>query len=507
MTPSIPAHPKLSLQSANRYRPGQLIHEKYQLIRRLGQGGMGTVWVARNTVLEVSVAIKLIALEGPTTGTKADIEETAERLLREARAAARLDHPAIVRVFDFGRTSYGDPFIVMELLHGESLADVLNREVRVTAMQAVRIMLPIAEALASAHDKGVVHRDVKPENVILATTEDGRTQPKLLDFGIASLQEQNTRITQEKRLTREGSVVGTPAYMSPEQAMGKDDLDQRTDVWSFGVMLYELTTGRLPFDADNYNALLYEIIHQAPEPCTMHAAGDEELWQILEVALRKRPEERWGSMRAFGEALALWLVDRGVREDICAASLRSAWLDSKAPLEAKVDLAATIPESQAGPPVELPMVPLPAKPPARTLRTSGTRIKRARWPLMATFLAACFLAGLFGVNYWLSSQSSESEARAQTNDQAPVKTKGTTAFTRIEVGQPRETVDRDDSEHSQPNQRAPLPLDEALGEAEAAPRKKPRSSKISASKATRAAPARKSRTPKPAADAPIDFGF
>src|SRR6187455_1321689 len=210
MTPSSRA----AVPSDGRYQPGDLIHDKYQLVRPLGQGGMGTVWVAQNTVLQVSVAVKLIAL-----GDQHDADETAERLLREARAAARLDHPAIVRVFDFGRTDHGDPFIVMELLHGESLADILARDSRMPGVQAVRAMLPIADALASAHDKGVVHRDVKPENVILSTTEDGRTQPKLLDFGIASLQEKSTRITQEKRLTREGSVVGTPAYMSPEQAM------------------------------------------------------------------------------------------------------------------------------------------------------------------------------------------------------------------------------------------------------------------------------------------------
>jgi len=371
---------------------------------------MGTVWVAQNTVLQVSVAVKLITL-----ADQEDANENAERLLREARAAARLDHPAIVRVFDFGRTDHGDPFIVMELLHGESLADILARDSRMPGVQAVRAMLPIADALASAHDKGVVHRDVKPENVILSTTEDGRTQPKLLDFGIASLQEKSTRITQEKRLTREGSVVGTPAYMSPEQAMGKADLDQRTDVWSFGVMLYELTTGRLPFDADNYNALLYEIINQKPEPVTAHAAGDDELWQVIEVALRKRPEERWGSMHAFGEALALWLVDRGVSDDICAASLRSTWLESTSAATRAADLAetspGTLPQSDRRP---APMVPLPSKPPIAKPKLAAGR--RAGWPMRIGFVLACFIAGVFLVGQFVgddaSSQSGRSDARS-----------------------------------------------------------------------------------------------
>lgn len=402
MTPSSRA----AVASDGRYQPGDLIHEKYLLVRRLGQGGMGTVWVAQNTVLQVSVAVKLITL-----GDQEDANENAERLLREARAAARLDHPAIVRVFDFGRTDHGDPFIVMELLHGESLADILARDSRMTGVQAVRAMLPIADALASAHDKGVVHRDVKPENVILSTTEDGRTQPKLLDFGIASLQEKSTRITQEKRLTREGSVVGTPAYMSPEQAMGKADLDQRTDVWSFGVMLYELTTGRLPFDADNYNALLYEIINQKPEPVTAHAAGDDELWQVIEVALRKRPEERWGSMHAFGEALALWLVDRGVSDDICAASLRSTWLESTTAATRKADLAETSPGTQPQSDRRpAAMVPLPSKPPSAKPQVAARR--RAGWPMRIGFVLACFVAGALLVGQFVGGDATGASARS-----------------------------------------------------------------------------------------------
>lgn len=413
---------------------------------------MGTVWVAQNTVLQVSVAVKLITL-----GDQEDANENAERLLREARAAARLDHPAIVRVFDFGRTNHGDPFIVMELLHGESLADILARDSRMTGVQAVRSMLPIADALASAHDKGVVHRDVKPENVILSTTEDGRTQPKLLDFGIASLQEKSTRITQEKRLTREGSVVGTPAYMSPEQAMGKADLDQRTDVWSFGVMLYELTTGRLPFDADNYNALLYEIINQKPEPVTAHAAGDDELWQVIEVALRKRPEERWGSMRAFGEALALWLVDRGVGDDICAASLRSTWLESTSAATRAKDLAETNPGT--GPQSDrrpAPMVPLPSKPPSAKSPVAAKR--SAGWPMRIGFVLACFVAGALLVGQFVGGDATEESERRDARLPSAETTRGVAA-TPGSRSLERGTHD--------PAALNAVPLDDVLGEVEA----------------------------------------
>jgi eukaryotic-like serine/threonine-protein kinase len=298
------------------YLPGEIIENKYRLMRPLGEGGMGTVWVAHNVVLDVHVAIKLINLRDGNS------QRSSDRLLQEACAAARLGHPAIVRVFDFGRTRRGDPFVVMELIRGVTLADHAEREQRLPAIRAVQLMLPIADALSVAHSKGIVHRDVKPENVILASDEAGRIQPKLLDFGIASMVETSTR------LTLEGTVLGTPDYMSPEQARGSHDLDHRSDVWSFSVMLYELLTGHLPFKGRNYNALLYSIVHEQPKPIMEFAAGDKQLWRVVERGLRKDPADRWETIRVMGEALALWLYERGVREDVCAASLKTSWLEA-----------------------------------------------------------------------------------------------------------------------------------------------------------------------------------
>ena len=313
-----PANPPApELPGAIRYLPGEIIDNKYRLEQPLGEGGMGTVWTAHNVVLDVGVAIKLIGLEGA-----ANSQQLSERLLQEARAAARLGHPAIVRVFDFGVTRHGDPFVVMELLRGETLADLLNRDSRLPAIRGVQTLLPIADALSAAHAKGIVHRDVKPENIILARDEAERAQPKLLDFGIASFTETN------RKLTLAGAVLGTPDYMSPEQAGGEARVDFRTDVWSFCVVLYELLTGTLPFDGPNYNALLRAIIRSEPVPITDHAAGDQQLWTIIARGLHKDPTQRWESMRVLGEALALWLYERGVREDICAASLKTAWLES-----------------------------------------------------------------------------------------------------------------------------------------------------------------------------------
>ena len=292
------------------YRAGEIIDEKYILIRKIGEGGMGAVWVAHNSVLDVHCAVKLI---------EAGSRQVAERLLEEARAAARLGHPAIVRVLDYGETARGDPFIAMELLDGEDLAQLMERLGRLPPVAAVQMLLPIAHALAAAHAKGIVHRDVQPENIFLARDEVTTTQPKLLDFGIVKVEHAN------RRLTIAGSVLGTPDYMSPEQAKG-EDINGQTDVWAFGVVVHELIAGARPFDGDNYNALMYAIINAEPKSLLELGFADAELSAIVQRALRKDTVDRWPSMRELGEELALWLESGGISEDITGASLRRSWL-------------------------------------------------------------------------------------------------------------------------------------------------------------------------------------
>jgi len=305
----------ISEAADRRYKPQDVIAGKYQLIRILGEGGMGEVWEARNTALDLLVAIKLI---------RADLKEesAAERLWQEARAAARLGHPAIVRVFDVGETRFSDPFIVMEKLTGDNLGELLAREGRLPAVSAVQILLPIADALASAHLKGIVHRDIKPENIYLAEEENGELQPKLVDFGVAKLE--NAEVN--SKLTQRGTIVGSPGYLAPEQARGIETADYRVDVWAFSVVLYELVTGEAPFNGGNYNALLRSIVEDEPKSTVDHAAGDAELWNILERGLRKDPAERWPSMQEYGRALAYWAFAQGVDEDICGTGLEAKWL-------------------------------------------------------------------------------------------------------------------------------------------------------------------------------------
>jgi serine/threonine protein kinase len=277
---------------------------------------MGAVWVAQNLTLGVQVALKLIRSE-----IEGRVDGLSERLLTEARAAASIGHPAIIQVFDFGLTEHGEPFIAMELLHGESLAHVLKKRGRLAAGRAVRTLLPVIEALVVANHRGIVHRDLKPDNIFLSQ-QANRVQPKVLDFGIAKLSEGFSA-----NLTCEGTVLGSPAYMSPEQARGENNVDFRTDIWALCVVLYEMISGAQPFIGANWHGLMWSIMEGKPKTLADHGIEEPALWALLSRGLSKEREQRWTSMFEFGQALAIWLVDQGVTRDICNSSLKSTWLE------------------------------------------------------------------------------------------------------------------------------------------------------------------------------------
>ena len=316
------------------YRADDVIADKYQLVSVIGEGGMGSVWLARNLVLHVDVALKLVHRSVAS-------EEASQRLLVEARAAARLQHASIVRVHDFGTTAAGDPFIVMELLNGESLADVLARKDCLPAVNTVQMLLPILSALSAAHAEGIVHRDLKPENIILVADDSGVVVPKLVDFGIAKVprekvitaadgndEEQPEQLV--RRLTKLGVLMGSPSYLSPEQARGDPNVDERADIWAVSVMLYETMAGGQPFVGETIDKLLLKILLDRPAPTTDLGVGDEELWRIIEQGLQKNRNNRWKSARDLGEALARWLVTQGADTDIAGAALRQHWLQDQA---------------------------------------------------------------------------------------------------------------------------------------------------------------------------------
>jgi serine/threonine-protein kinase len=294
------------------YASGDVIGGKYKLERLLGQGGQGSVWLAHNLALDAPVAMKIVARDPLNPASTL-------RLEKEARASAQVAHAAVVRVFDLGQTPNGDAFIVMEFLEGQNLGERLDRRGPMSAVEAVRTLLPIADVLHVAHTRGIVHRDLKPENVFLAKT--GQTiQPKLLDFGIAKLRRPGRPITEV------GTLVGSPGYISPEQAGCRDDVGPAADVWSFSVVLYECITGSLPFPSSDYQEILRRMEEDEPEPIVAHGVGDYELWEILRRGLSKSPAERWPSMQALGQELAKWLQNRGCRDDVSGVLLESRWL-------------------------------------------------------------------------------------------------------------------------------------------------------------------------------------
>jgi serine/threonine-protein kinase len=210
----------------------------------------------------------------------------------------------------------------MEHLEGQSLGDRLFEEGRLTPEESLRTLLPIADALVAAHARGIVHRDLKPENIFLVP-EGNSIQPKLLDFGIAKLGIGFGRRTGS--LTQAGALVGSPAYVSPEQAECRDDIGEHTDVWSFSVVLYECLTGKVPFESEDYPELFQKISEEAPESILDHGVGNHELWDIIRRGLAKNPAERWPTMHLLGQMLASWLTARGVREDITGVLIESKW--------------------------------------------------------------------------------------------------------------------------------------------------------------------------------------
>jgi eukaryotic-like serine/threonine-protein kinase len=334
---------EVPVRAYSTYEPGVIVAQKFQLVRMLGEGGMGSVWVAKNLALDVHIALKLIRAE--LAQSVAGLEE---RLLQEARAAASIDHPAVIQIFDFGLTELRDPFIAMELLHGESLAGTIKRRGKVSPVRAVQTLLPIADALLSAHERGIVHRDLKPDNIFLSRGAGSGLEPKVLDFGIAKFDRKLT-----PNLTSAGTILGSPAYMSPEQARGETDVDGRTDVWALCVVLYEAITGRLPFSGENYNALMYAILEGQPKTFGDLGINEPLLWSIIVRGLEKERGRRCPDMFELGRALAVWLLGRGVEEDICHALLKSKWLE-------RTQRQATTPGNSF----------FPSDPPAATLRSN-----------------------------------------------------------------------------------------------------------------------------------------
>lgn len=266
---------------------------RYRIRRLLGRGGMGSVYEAVQEDLGRVVALKVL---DPVLATH---DEQLERFRREATSAAALGHANIVSVTDFGaRSTSGDPpYLVMELLSGESLGKLLDRESVLAPERVAFIASQVLAALGAAHGAGIVHRDVKPDNVFLVAS-DGGERPKLVDFGIAKVKDQTDR------LTRAGELVGTPDYIAPEQLHGAQP-DARTDIWAMGVTLYEALFGNAPFESDDIATTLHRVLHDPPLRVSSPRV-DDTMWAILLRALDKSPERRFATAKEFADALRGW---------------------------------------------------------------------------------------------------------------------------------------------------------------------------------------------------------
>jgi eukaryotic-like serine/threonine-protein kinase len=275
---------------------GSVLSDRYRIVRVIGQGGMGVVYEAEHIQLNKRVAIKMLLAK------LAHDSEAVQRFQREALAVSQIGNPHIIAVTDIGATPDGRTFVVLELLVGSDLGKALQAG-PMQAQRAIAIMQQVLQGVAAAHAQGIVHRDLKPDNVFLVQNLNAAAPEedfvKILDFGISKIIDGETNV----RLTTTGNVIGTPLYMAPEQAMGAD-VDHRADLYSLGVMFYEMLAGRPPFDAPNYVALATMHLHQEPPKLSLFRP-DLPTWLVAVVhrALEKEPARRFGSAEDFLAAL------------------------------------------------------------------------------------------------------------------------------------------------------------------------------------------------------------
>ena len=282
---------------------GQTLSGRYLVTKKVGQGGMGAVYEATHTLIGKRVAVKVLLEK------YAQREAIVARLKKEAQLASSIGNEHIIDITDIGNTDDGRTFVVMEYLEGESLAECLAREHELPEQRILRIATQAASALAAAHAKGIVHRDIKPENLFLLKRKD-QDFVKVVDFGISKSLRASAEEEEVQRLTQTGMVLGTPLYMSPEQARGDEDLDHRVDIYALGVIMYESIAGRVPFVGSNYLSVISQVLNEEPKPLReIRPDVSEELEAIVAKAMAKNRNERYRDADAMLEDLGALSAD------------------------------------------------------------------------------------------------------------------------------------------------------------------------------------------------------
>ncbi|MBN1770839.1 MAG: serine/threonine protein kinase [Deltaproteobacteria bacterium] len=329
---------------ADTARLDQVVGGKYRITRRLGGGAFADVYEAVHDQLGQRFAIKIMRRDYSV------IPELVQRFILEARAASAAGHPGIIQIFDIGELESGEPYLVMELLHGENLAELLKRRHRLPPVRAIGLCLHILDALEAAHAAGVIHRDLKPENVMLVRGPDGEPWAKLVDFGVARMLQEGPNAT---RLTAPGTLLGTPYYVAPEQAGGSETVDARADLYAVGAMLYEMVTGRVPYPGKSVADILCKVLG---EPFPSARAVDPEIPVSLEAAINRAcardRDLRYGSAAEFAAAL------RDVLEELegplgADGNERSVARRRDAPVAAASELRLGAPEVRRPPRVSI----------------------------------------------------------------------------------------------------------------------------------------------------------
>jgi serine/threonine-protein kinase len=365
--------------------PETIVSNTYRVVRTIGRGGMGQVYEARHLRTKAAVAVKVLMADIARSG------EIFQRFQREAEITSNLNHPNIVRVFDFDSLPDGRPFLVMELLEGRELSKLIEPEVPLPPAQIVPIVEQIGSALAAAHERGIVHRDLKPGNVFLMSLPGKRELVKLLDFGISKVRDAGSRLTQAH------AIMGTANYMSPEQASGKtDEADARNDEFALAAITYEMLSGRMAFPGDAPLAVLYSVVNQQPVKLTTLVPGlDPAVEEVVMRGLAKNRDDRFPTVDDFCRAF----LEAAARPTLAMGKTLLAPQSGPARTRTPAPVPPTAPLTPSG----TALMPVAVAPPSTTLRLGTGQVESAEedvvpaarvWPRRLAAAGALAAAGI-----------------------------------------------------------------------------------------------------------------